>query len=311
MKRVYLIMALFATLMVSCVPEAEKATVETRVITDVTSSSARVICNVSDDGGAEVSSRGICWSTSENPTIEDNKTTEGSGTGTYTSNLTSLEANTTYYVRAYATNAAGTSYGEQKSFTTLADNFNNVHEYVDLGLPSGLKWATCNVGATTPEEYGNYYAWGETTTKDTYTEENSLTYGVSISKLQTQGIIDGNGNLTPSYDAATANWGGGWRMPTEEEMNELLDHCKWEWTEVNGVKGARVIGANEKSIFLPAAGRRYGSSLYYTGRGGTYWNSTPNGNDYSAYYLYFDDGDEPEIWNDYRNGGQTVRPITE
>lgn len=188
----------------------------------------------------------------------------------------------------------------------------NVHEYVDLGLPSGLLWATCNVGATSPEDYGDYFAWGETETKDDYSTSNSLTYGVSISDLQSRGIIDGNNNLTPQYDAATANWGGSWRMPTKDEMQELVDHCEWEWTQVNGVNGYRVTGTNSNSIFLPAAGYRHGSSLNGAGNVGWYWSSTPRDGNYgrNAYYLSFTDGGE-YVYDFFRDYGQTVRPITE
>ena len=308
-------MALFAMLMVSCVPEAEKATVETREITDVTSSSARVICNVSDDGGAEVSSRGICWGSSANPTIETSSSMgAGSGIGNYECEISGLESNTTYYVRAYATNSAGISYGEEKSFKTLNEGDDGEisgHGYVDLGLPSGKKWATCNVGADKPEDYGDYFAWGETTTKSDYSSSNSLTYGVSYSELQAQGIIDGNGNLTPSYDAAAANWGGGWRMPTREECQELVDYCEWEWTEVNGVEGKRVIGPNGSCIFLPAAGFRYELSLRNAGDYGYFWSSTPYVDyDSYAYHFYFSRVGAG-VLNSRRGDGVTIRPITE
>ena len=187
------------------------------------------------------------------------------------------------------------------------------HGYVDLGLPSGLKWATCNVGASSPEDYGDYFAWGETNTKTEYTNDNSLTYGHSISSLQSQGIIDGNSNLMPQYDAATANWGGSWRMPTKDEMQELIDNCTWELTQVNGVNGSEVIGPNGSCIFLPAAGSRNGSSLYNGGSYGDYWSSTPcdDGFDNSAYSLHFYDGGEYVHWYSSRLNGLTVRPITE
>lgn len=189
----------------------------------------------------------------------------------------------------------------------------NSHAYVDLGLPSGLKWATCNVGATSPEDYGDYFAWGETSTKSTYTSDNSLTYGLSISQLESQGYIDGSGNFTSSHDAATANWGGSWRMPTKDEIQELVNNCTWTWTTQNGVKGCKVTGPNGNCIFLPAAGYRYGSSLNYAGDTGYYWSSTPyDGNDYgSACSLLFHDGRELVYWGYNRGYGFTVRPITE
>ena len=184
------------------------------------------------------------------------------------------------------------------------------HEYVDLGL--SVKWATCNVGAETPEAYGNYYAWGETTTKSEYTEENSATYGLIISELQSQGYIDGAGNLNPQYDAAAANWGGDWRMPTVAEMWELINNCTWTWTTQNGVNGYKVTSkVNSNYIFLPAAGYRYGSSLDLAGSFGSYWSSTPSeSNGYHAYRLYFY-SDVQNMFIDYRYRAQSVRPVLE
>ena len=188
---------------------------------------------------------------------------------------------------------------------------NNGHIYVDLGLPSGLKWATCNVGASAPEEYGNYYAWGETEVKSDYTFINSLTYDLSISELQSQGYIDGSGNLTPSHDAATANWGGSWRMPTKAECQELVDNCIWEWTTHNGVDGKKVTGPNGNNIFLPAAGDRLGSSLGSAGEGGDYCSSTPGESDSNcAYSLLFNSGNQYVLWVD-RSLGLSVRPVSE
>ena len=187
---------------------------------------------------------------------------------------------------------------------------NNGHIYVDLGLPSGLKWATCNVGASAPEEYGNYYTWGETEVKSAYTFINSLTYDLSISELQSQGYIDGSGNLTPSHDAATANWGGSWRMPTKAECQELVDNCIWEWTTHNGVDGKKVTGPNGNNIFLPAAGDRLGSSLGSAGEGGDYCSSTPGESDSNcAYSLIFNSGNQYVLWVD-RSLGLSVRPVS-
>ena len=177
----------------------------------------------------------------------------------------------------------------------------NGREYVDLGLPSGLKWATCNVGASLPEEYGDYYAWGEIETKSEYTKDNSKTRGKSMSDI--------SGNST--YDVARAKWGGSWRLPTEKELEELKNNCKWEWTTQNGEKGYKVIGPNGNSIFLPAAGYRNGSSFYYAGEYGFYWGSTPyESNDDGAYYLFFRSSYRGVIWY-YRDGGQSVRPVSE
>ena len=184
----------------------------------------------------------------------------------------------------------------------------NSHEYVDLGLPSGLLWATCNVGASTPEEYGDYFAWGETTTKETYDYDNCPTYGLSTSELQSQGYIDSEGNLTAQYDAATANWGGDWRMPTYAEQEELINNCTWTWTTQNGVNGYNVEGPNGNSIFLPAAGCRVGSSLSRDGSDGYYWIPSHYVHN-EAYYLNFNIFGY-YIFSEYREYGRSVRPVS-
>ena len=175
----------------------------------------------------------------------------------------------------------------------------NGHEYVDLGL--SVKWATCNVGANNPEDYGDYFAWGETTTKSSYTDNNSKTYGKNFSDIGGKS----------QYDAARSNWGGTWRLPTKAELQELKNKCTWEWTTQNGVKGYKVTGPNGNSIFLPAAGNRDGSSLDYAGEYGYYWSSTPTeGNSDIAYYLYFYSSDRSVGW--YRRyDGLSVRPVAE
>ena len=174
------------------------------------------------------------------------------------------------------------------------------HGYVDLGL--SVKWATCNVGATSPEDYGHYFAWGETSPKDEYTEDNCSTYGKQMSD------ISGNAQC----DAATANWGGDWRMPTYSEQEELLNNCTWTWTTQNGVNGYNVKGPNGNSIFLPAAGSCYGSSLNDAGSSGYYWSSTPNdyGYDDYTYGLYFY-SDDQDVYSYNRDNGRSVRPVVE
>ena len=175
------------------------------------------------------------------------------------------------------------------------------HEYVDLGLPSGLKWATCNVGANKPEDYGDYFAWGETKTKSTYDEYNSVTYGKNFSDIGGKS----------QYDAARANWRGIWRLPTIAEMVELENRCIWKWTTQNGVNGYKITGPSGNSIFLPAAGYRGGSSLYYAGEGGDYWSSTPDESDSDdAYSLYFNSSSQNVDWN-CRDFGRSVRPVAE
>ena len=154
----------------------------------------------------------------------------------------------------------------------------NGHEYVDLGL--SVKWATCNIGATTPEDYGNYYAWGETKPQSTY---NWSTYkwcngsSSTFTKYNTSssfGTVDNKTVLDLADDAANANWGGAWRMPTDAEWQELRDNCTWTWKTLNGINGFEVKGPNGNSIFLPAAGYRGNDDLYSAGDFGHYWSSS-------------------------------------
>ena len=180
------------------------------------------------------------------------------------------------------------------------------HEYVDLGLPSGLKWATCNIGARAPEASGDYFAWGEIKTKKSFSESGSLTYGKKKYSIE----IAGNSQL----DAARANWGGSWRMPTKYECQELIDKCKWEWVTVNGVNGYKVTGPNGNNIFLPATGYRFGSSLCDAGSDGSYWSSTPlDYNTINAYALGFSSDILDMDYLDYydRSIGHCIRPVSE
>ena len=178
----------------------------------------------------------------------------------------------------------------------------NGHEYVDLGLPSGLKWATCNVGANSPEEYGDYYAWGEIETKSEYRIGNCKTSEKSMKDISGNAI----------YDVARAKWGGSWRLPTKKELEELESKCKWQWTTINGKNGYKVTGPNGNNIFLPAAGVRDGFSLYNAGVYGYYWSSSPyESYDSGAYNLVFD-GSYRRIgigW-DHRDLGRSVRPVS-
>ena len=141
---------------------------------------------------------------------------------------------------------------EEKKNVTLE----NGYEYVDLGLPSGLKWATCNVGAEKPEDFGDYFAWGETTPKKQY-DWRTYKYCKGTDRTLTKysdcnnGFIDKT-VLDSESDAATVNWGGLWRMPTDVELTELREQCTWTWTIQNGVNGYNVTGPNGNSIFLPA-----------------------------------------------------------
>ena len=184
----------------------------------------------------------------------------------------------------------------------------NVHEYVDLGLPSGLKWATCNVGANAPEDYGYYFAWGEVEPKTTY---NLDTYKYYDGSNFTKYTDSDKTVLDPEDDAATANWGGAWRMPTKAEQDELRNNCTWTWTTQNGVNGYKVVGPNGNSIFLPAAGDMYGRTHGDAGSLGYYWSSSLNtGNPDNAYCVDFYSGYVG--WYSYnRYYAFSVRPVCE
>ena len=191
-------------------------------------------------------------------------------------------------------------------------------EAVDLGLPSGTLWASCNLGATKPEEYGLYFAWGETQPKENYSwntykwcngSSSTMTKYCNKSSYGNNGFTDNKTELDLEDDAAYVNWGSDWRMPSKEQQDELRSQCTWTWTQLNGVYGRKVTGPNGNSIFLPAAGYRYDASLSDAGSWGRYWSRTLHtdlAND--AYYLNFYSGDVD--WNYYyRYRGRSVRPV--
>lgn len=182
--------------------------------------------------------------------------------------------------------------------TTPVGGMINGHDYVDLGL--SVKWATCNIGASSPYDNGDYFAWGEVSPKSEYTEDNCVTYG------KTMGNISGD----PQHDAARSNWGGSWRLPTEKELEELRTQCRWTWTVMDGTVGYRVTGKNGYSIFLPAAGYWDGTSPDYVGEYGDYWSATSDGDNADCAYglgfgsLYYN------VCYDFYFYGCSVRPVS-
>ena len=438
-------------------------TVETLEVTDITDTTAICSGTVVAEGTSPVTERGICWSTEPNSTIEGIHANGGAGIGSFSVEIIDLTPNTTYYVRAYATNSIGTVYGREVNFTTsqisnytiavsasptsggtvtgggtyqqgqnctvhakansnysftnwtengnevstnanytftvnenrsLVANFvvhsytinvsaspsnggivsgggihyygqscsvyatansgytftnwtegNTVvsssanynfivtgnrtlvanftsnsgsHAYVDLGLPSGLLWATCNVGADNPEDYGDYFAWGETQPKDTYDwstyqhcngSANTLTKYCNNSSYGNNGFTDNLTTLLPEDDAATANWGSDWRIPTKGEWQELYNNTTVTWTQQNGVNGRLFTATNGNSLFLPAAGY-----LDYHGHGGAgsygyYWSSSLfTGNPCVAWRFDFHSGNY-DMSSYLRYYGQSVRAV--
>ena len=190
------------------------------------------------------------------------------------------------------------------------------HEAVDLGLPSGTKWASMNVGANAPEECGNYYAWGDVVTRENY-DHTTINYGYTESggDYSKYNATDGKTVLEPMDDAATVNWGGSWRTPTREEMEELINLCTWEVTTQNDVIGCKVTGPNGKSIFMPAAGRYNKTSLGKKDRYLYYWTATlwihSSGKTLNGAELKVNmEKNNPDIDDDHRDVGMPVRPIT-
>ena len=187
-------------------------------------------------------------------------------------------------------------------------------EWVDLGLPSGLLWNTCNLGALSPEEYGDYYAWGETTTKEVY---DWSTYKYCIvdadGNLRTLTKYDGSPDdpttLDGWDDAAAHELGGGARMPTEAEWKELINNTTAEWTTMNGDNGRKFTASNGESLFLPVAGYRWDGELYSAGSAGFFWSSSlAESRPDFAWGFYFDSG-VPGMSIDFRYCGQSVRPV--
>ena len=269
--------------------------VETGGYTKVADNSYKVSVNTVFGDVIDFAEVGVCYSNeNREPTIEDESSERNP---IFSSQSLNFDINMTdypCYYRAYM--IVEDIYAIYGDVMCIKDDSNHPHA-VDLGL--SVKWACCNVGAMTPEGYGDYFAWGETSPKERYWADNCLTYNVPMSD------ISGD----PQYDAATANWGDSWRMPTKAEQQELLNNCAWTWTSINGVNGMEVTGPNGNSIFLPAAGCR-DASTYGVGSHGGYWSSTPYEDYRYAYYLYFYSEFYYWNWSD-RFPGISVRPVSE
>jgi len=268
-------------------------------VNKITATSAISGGNVTDNGNHWIIARGVCWSTSENPTIDDNKTTDGSGTGSFTSNITGLDEGTTYYVKAYATNGVGTIYGEQRSFTAREND-----ESVEI---NGVFWATRNVDmpgtfAANWEDAGMFYQWNR-----------------KIGWSSTNPMVNSNGGTTwnnsiptgTTWEKANDPCPTGWRVPTKEELESLVNAGS-QWTTIYGVKG-RIFGSGVASLFLPAAGSRYSydGTLGNVGSNGYYWSSSPRP-DFSkgAYNVHFSEGNA-NMGGYTRSFGHSVRCVAE
>lgn len=237
----------------------------------------------------------------------------------------------------------------EPSATALYPEYNicpdsNHPHIIDLGLPSGTKWSCCNIGASTPTENGNYYAWGESAPKDHYFTDNNPWYIIpedehprinddyELVALMTMGAVDSSGNLVPSYDAATCSLGDSWRMPTRTEILELSRSCKWSFETINGTNGCKFVGPNGNILFLPFANEaicnvgHFGPNEecyhHYTGDAimnlnrGCYWSSTPDCNSKNqsgqSYALQIYTGGSKQFVSliyDHRYIGKSIRPV--
>lgn len=263
---------------------------------------------------------GVCYGINSTPTVNDWKVTtnEVDDENNFTLSLKDVPFGTAYY-RSFVKIDGVAHYGEIKSFEVALPDVNG-YEYVDLGL--SVLWATCNVGATMPEGYGDYYAWGETEPKIVYSgstykyfngSSSTLTKYCNSSSYGNNGYTDTKTTLDPDDDVAHVKWGGDWRMPTKDEFTELRNNCTWTWITLNGVKGYRVTskksGYTDRSIFLPAVGYRSDTGLYDVGSDGYYWSSSLY-TDYPDYAWYLN------FYSDYyftinfdRSCGLSVRPV--
>lgn len=247
---------------------------------------------------------GFVYSTSSNPMV-------GSATflpvaskgGNYAYALSGLQPETTYYYRACLIMGGETLYGDVVSFTTEEKKDGPTPgTLIDLGL--SVKWASCNVGANKPEEYGGYYAWGETNEKTEYDWDTYAYHG-------TGGYINIGDDISGTgYDVARIRWGGSWRMPTKAECDELVRRCTRTWITYNGVNGLLITGPTGNSIFLPAAGDRFYESLENTGLNASVWSSTAALSSYAYVLSFFSGGSDLHNFHSCFIG-HTVRPVSE
>lgn len=214
------------------------------------------------------------------------------------------------FLKGYYKSVHKVNVGESKQQQSAPKPSCDKDDRVDLGLPSGILWASCNIGASSPSEIGDYFAWGEKESKDAYGWETYRLCRGSYDSIFKYTENDGKRVLDPQDDVAKSMLGGEWRIPTKEDMEELVEECEWKWTRENGHLGWKVIGPNNNYIFLPASGAASSYRIAGVNELGRYWTATRDDSDYSAYNLRFKDGtDTIVVVDDTRFYGRTIRPV--
>ncbi len=214
------------------------------------------------------------------------------------------------FLKGYYKSVHKVNVGESKQQLSTPKPSCDKDDRVDLGLPSGILWASCNIGASSPSEIGDYFAWGEKESKDAYGWETYRLCRGSYDSIFKYTKTDGKSVLESQDDVAKSVLGGEWRIPTKEDMEELVEECEWKWTRENGHLGWKVIGPNNNFIFLPASGAASSYRIAGVNELGRYWTATRDDSDYSAYNLRFKDGtDTIVVVDDTRFYGRTIRPV--
>jgi len=286
-------------------------------VSDITDTSLCVKCSVIKNDELPLQEVGFCVYQSKDISVV--RYIKCDNQESFSTTITNLLPQTNYNVKAYAKNVAGTTYSEAIISMTYS-GYINEHPYIDLGLPSGTLWAACNIGAYNQEDFGNYYAWGQITTKENYNWKtyiyaegttnddprlikycNSYEYGNNY-------YADNLTVLESSDDVASTTWGASWRMPTYNDFEELKNYCTVTWTTQNGVSGRLFTGTNGNAIFLPAAGSHSDSSLDKTGLSGCYWTSSFELDDGVPWFLLFA-SDDYDVGLTDRYYGLSVRPV--
>lgn len=257
---------------------------------------------------------GICYSDeNRTPNYDDFKKKLGSAMQDYSFTIMNVASGTTYYYRTYVKLLDEVYYSAVNSLTTMGEKPQNKvingHEFVDLGLPSGLLWARTNVGASSGSDDGDYFAWGETKSKSIYSW-STYKWGYPCSKYNTS---DGKTTLEAEDDAATVNWGAPCRMPNSSEFEELYNKCDWSWkSNYNGTSGYLVTGPNGGTIFFPASGGRNSDYVYSHGWTFYCWSRSLDLNDTNyAFHFGFNGNLVDPTSSSGRYNGFPVRPVAE